>query len=282
MIKSKGRMIRSDVSKSKKIASLSKDSIILFLMIIPHLNAHGKMNGSPYHIKGEVVPRLEFFTVPLIEKCLKEITEKTSLKWFQFDGLFYIQSIKWAEHQELRDDRKGSDLLPDYSRTTPGQVRPEVEVEVEVKEEVQVEVRGGAPTEKTSFDAVAGKFKIFDSKLSTWKEKFPVIDVPQEIAKAEAWLLANPKNVKSNYDRFLVNWFSRAQDRKPAAGGGTTAHGNGSLARQELLEAFKNKNNRCLPPVSDGAKKLFYEISGKHKMKWPEIQAKVVSGEIEI
>jgi len=35
------------------------------------------------------------------------------------------------------------------------------------------------------------------------------------LASAAAWLVANPKNVKSNYARFLTSWFKRAQDRAP-------------------------------------------------------------------
>ena len=45
-----------------------------------------------------------------------------------------------------------------------------------------------------------------------WQKAFPALNLKEQIAKAEAWLLANPKNKKSNYERFLVNWFNRNQD----------------------------------------------------------------------
>lgn len=48
----------------------------------------------------------------------------------------------------------------------------------------------------------------------------PGVNLSQEVAKAGAWLRANPKNMKRNGARFLTNWLSRAQDK-----GG---HGNGS------------------------------------------------------
>ena len=53
-----------------------------------------------------------------------------------------------------------------------------------------------------------------------WKEAFPAIDIENHILRAVAWLKANPKNKKKDYERFLVNWFSRAQDKAPR----TTRH----------------------------------------------------------
>lgn len=125
----KGRMIRKTISRSQKIASLSKESMVLFVMLIPHFSSHGKMNGSPHFIKGEVVPLIDWLSIPVIERCLNEISEKTNVKWFKFKGLHYLHSVKWAEHQELRADRLGNDDMPDYSWTTPGLLPPEVEVE---------------------------------------------------------------------------------------------------------------------------------------------------------
>jgi uncharacterized protein YdaU (DUF1376 family) len=54
--------------------------------------------------------------------------------------------------------------------------------------------------------------------LAAWSDAYPAVNVKTELAKAASWLHANPKNRKSQYTRFLVNWLSRAQDRAPAAG----------------------------------------------------------------
>lgn len=139
---SDGRMLRKDISKSSKLDDLSKESIVLFLMLIPHYTSHGKMNGEPAFIKGEVVPRLKWFTIPLIEKCLKEINDKTNVKWFEFEGLNYIHSLTWFDHQKLDKNKIGNDKLPSYSGVTPelGKVTPELLThKVEVKEEVEEE-----------------------------------------------------------------------------------------------------------------------------------------------
>jgi hypothetical protein len=141
-------MIRRDIRRSKKIASLSKEAALLFVMMIPHYSAHGKMNGSPYYIKGEAVPLLDYFTIPLIKKCLKEITLKTNVKWYEFEGFQYVQSLSWKNHQTLRENRLGLDELPSFPgnvQTTPGCIPPEVEVEVELEVKGKEEEEGKKP-----------------------------------------------------------------------------------------------------------------------------------------
>lgn len=162
MAKASARMITREISKSKKLADLSPDALNLFCFLIPHFDSHGKMNGDPYFIKGEVCPRIIRFTIPKIEKCLKEISNKTNVKWFDIDDLKYIHSVNFAEHQPgLRADRMGEDKLPSYmldiSGSSPGVVPPEVEIEVEI--EVEVEEEGEEegevePEEKITVDDI--------------------------------------------------------------------------------------------------------------------------------
>lgn len=48
-----------------------------------------------------------------------------------------------------------------------------------------------------------------------WEKAYPAINVGIEILKAEQWLIANPKNRKKNFRRFLTNWFCRTQEKAP-------------------------------------------------------------------
>jgi len=143
-------MIRRDISKSLKFSSLSKDSQVLFCLLIPHFNSYGKMNGEPSFVKGECVPLLHYLTIPKIKRCLREITLKTSVKWFKKDDLFYLQATSWKDHQDIRGDRLGHDELPVYpgvvqdnSSTSPGQLPPEVKAQAQVEVEVEEEVEYG-------------------------------------------------------------------------------------------------------------------------------------------
>lgn len=236
---SSGRMIRKNISQSKKIASLSKESIVLFLLIIPHLNAHGKMNGNPHFIKGEVCPLLTWLTVDMIERCLCEITEKTNLKYYEVDGLFWIQSLSWKDHQDLRIDRLSSDEIPDYSKTSPGvvrdlsgsspeKVRHEVEVEVEgkVKEEVEEERGGvsrtspGLGTHVTKTPALlASSLKRFVQPSLDDIKNYIANKNPEKINQAElffhhfesvGWFVG--KSPMKNWHAALDKWLLRSDD----------------------------------------------------------------------
>ena len=72
--------------------------------------------------------------------------------------------------------------------------------------------------DKIVFDG--SSFHNINGYLAKWEDAFPAIQVPQELSKAAAWVMANPKNKKSNWARFLTNWMSKAQDRAPRVDSG--------------------------------------------------------------
>jgi hypothetical protein len=70
------------------------------------------------------------------------------------------------------------------------------------------------PEAKISFIHKEKKFSgIVKSHFELWEPAFPAVNIDMELAKMEVWLLANPKNRKSNYERFISNWLTRAQDK---------------------------------------------------------------------
>lgn len=74
----------------------------------------------------------------------------------------------------------------------------------------------GAKHSRAIFDYSTGQFQNLSGEMiAAWRDAYPAIDVRTEIAKAKAWLLANPKNRKSNIEKFLTNWLSRSQDNAP-------------------------------------------------------------------
>lgn len=153
--KTKGRMIKREISNSKGFASLSPKAAVLFCMIIPHLDSHGKMNGGPGYLKDEVCPRVKYLTLKTIPALLKEVHDKTNVKWFEFDGRWWIHSTNFLQnHQELKPDRLGQDLLPTYS----GVSTREVEVEVEVNNPL---------SELGSSDGPDDKVKLFNHWIRT-------------------------------------------------------------------------------------------------------------------
>lgn len=78
-----------------------------------------------------------------------------------------------------------------------------------------------APTQSTSsvlkpitFDFLTGMWGgIPDEKVNLWANAYPALDIERELFKASAWLKANPAKKKKNYERFLVNWMAKNQER---------------------------------------------------------------------
>lgn len=79
------------------------------------------------------------------------------------------------------------------------------------------------------FDYDACRFDQVPPELvEKWQQAYPAVDVLSELRRMEAWASANPVNRKSNWQRFVVNWLTRAQDR---AGRGGPHDGEGGLDR---------------------------------------------------
>jgi hypothetical protein len=54
---------------------------------------------------------------------------------------------------------------------------------------------------------------ITTEQFGIWSEAYPAVDINKELPRVDAWLCSNPTKIKSNYERFLNNWFSRCQDK---------------------------------------------------------------------
>jgi hypothetical protein len=65
-----------------------------------------------------------------------------------------------------------------------------------------------------SWSADAGWEGITDTDRSEWAQAFPGAVLAQELAKATAWLKANPSRAgRRNWRRFIVGWLQRCQDK---------------------------------------------------------------------
>jgi hypothetical protein len=133
---------------------------------------------------------------------------------------------KSAERQQRFRDRQkeNSDANSDVTRNVTRDVT--VTHREEKRREEKKDLKPIAPIEKISLDA-GGKWQgIPENLATTWNEACPAVDVKAELAKAAAWIIANPKNKKSNYARFLTSWLTRAQDGAKRTGSGPV-NGNG-------------------------------------------------------
>jgi len=118
-------------------------------------------------------------------------------------------------------DEKNEDTQEDRQRTGKGQAKDTYKNVKNIKKDLTTTtgtgktIRSPAKKEdKISFDYETKRFlNVTDDLRTRWQEAYPAVDVLSELRRAEAWADANPKNRKSNWKRFLINWLTRAQDK---------------------------------------------------------------------
>lgn len=216
--KASGRMINRSISESENFASLSPIAAVLFAMLIPHFNAHGKMAAGPGLIKDEVANLIPYLSYENISEYLQEISHKTNVKWFKQGNKYWLHSINFnSEHQHLDATKMGTDALPSYS---------------------DVVESPGSPAEVPDFPSRAEGFKVEGFKEEALKPQqqqqagdqlaevveehredlvrlFPEIDLPVAIEKLlhhfrESPLLVDPWMT-------ALKWFQREFKLAPAA-----------------------------------------------------------------
>jgi hypothetical protein len=155
--------------------------------------------------------------------------------------------LKEGEQDQMQGDL-ADPPAPDAGRRQP---KPAARVPSPAEEEIREETadpltpetgrrqskpaaRVSSPARKgIAFDYDAGHFQQVPPELvEKWQKAYPAVDVLSELRRMEAWASANPVNRKSNWQRFIVNWLTRAQDR--AGRGGPRAgspEGEGGLDR---------------------------------------------------
>jgi hypothetical protein len=169
-------------------------------------------------VRARCFPLKESLSAERISKWIDQVWEAGLIGLYESAGKSYIQILEWEQRVRSNgkypppDDGQMSVNCPTSDGLGKGQGKGK-----------------GASANDVRFDAGTGTWSVSDLLQSQWGTAFPAVDVQSELAKAAAWLLANPKNQKSNYARFLTNWLTRAQDRAPAQGGGRTPAEQGAF-----------------------------------------------------
>lgn len=121
---SDGRMLKKQISMSRRLAELKTDSArLLYTWIIPHLDIKGRLSANPFVLKGTVVPRIETMTAETIEEYLLDMARVGVIVLYSVDGDEYLELRKFGDHQYLRADREAPSVIPDPAEPTPDELR---------------------------------------------------------------------------------------------------------------------------------------------------------------
>lgn len=201
--------------------------------LINYADDDGYFNANPALIKAECFPLRE--PSVSIQVGLMELSRIDYLELGEHSGRIYGHIKNFLEHQRVNHPTpskiKSLQInwggLTEDSLNTPVSLRPEGKGKEgkgreRKKEAGSVSKNETAPSRRPLilFNESTRKLEgIPESFLQKLKEAYPAVDIGQQIAEAETWLLANPANRKSNYYAFLQRWMSKEQDRAPRING---------------------------------------------------------------
>jgi len=111
----KARMLHKKISVSVQVNRLTLPARLLFTWMIPHADDEGRMKGDPEFIKATVVPMVKW-SFKKIQEYLKEMKDKQLIYYWQENGEWFVEFIKWKEHQYIQKDRFKSSDLPSFRK----------------------------------------------------------------------------------------------------------------------------------------------------------------------
>lgn len=112
----RGRMLKKEISESKKLGALNSDSArLLYTWLIPWLDIEGRYTADPDILKGHLFPKVKSMTIEKIEILLLELAEGKLIYLYKSDGEHYLQFTKFKELQSLHPERESKSEIPSPS-----------------------------------------------------------------------------------------------------------------------------------------------------------------------
>lgn len=153
-----------------------------------------------------------------------------------------VRALRKTRMERFRGAARATDAPPEKRRE---EKKEDIQAAPVATDEPPKASRSAAP--KIAWSAVAGWGGITDADRQEWAAAFPSAVLDQELAKATAWLHANPaKAGKRNWRAFLVRWLGRCQD-------------NGGTVREP-------GNRPAAPPPTDPAKRRYFRSDAQRSM----------------
>lgn len=222
----RNRMIKVEFWDDQKLSQISLEARLFFIGLWNYSDDYGVVKGDPRWLKSKLFP-YENYTPERVSGWLQELNQVGCIYPFSYNGEGYYYIKNFDKHQTInRPSKENRNPEPpegvcknqhDPDDTHGGLNEDTMRAQNKKKlKEVKRSKTTTVSNDKIVFDSSNVEFQnISESLIGKWQETYQAIDVKSEIKKAAAWLDANPQNKKKNYKRFLVNWFTRTQEKAP-------------------------------------------------------------------
>jgi len=240
------RLLREGICTSDPINELSAEEEVMFYRLLVVADDYGHMDGRLTILKAQCFPLKETATVARIETWVAGLVRKSMLARYMVDGRTFLAVRKWESRVRTKakypipSEADWCDLSTDCAQADNNMPQGAADGEQDAARAGPRNARrglglglglGASNDNQVVFDAASGAWTIPDLLQTQWRGAYPALTLDAELSKAAAWLIANPKNQKSNYARFLTNWLTKAQDRAPP-------RGNGSMSASSDLDSM--------------------------------------------
>lgn len=251
------RMVRDELLTSERYWGCSPEARNLFISILLSADDCARYTGSNFALRTKCMAGS--IDSERLEKLLMELIDCDLVRAYQHENARYLfvprfrQRLRFTkskypdppiEINDLSENKSDSSQTQDGRKSDSSQTQ---DGRSEEKRREEKRSKSLAANEKISFSADGSWEGISESRLILWREAYPAINVTTELAAAAAWVLANPKNRKSNYGRFLTAWLKRAQDKAPRV----ATNGDSLLnkLRERYPDAVPDGNGYRDPPT---------------------------------
>lgn len=112
---SKKRMLHAKISTSLQVDNLSEPAQLLFTWMIAHADDEGRLKGDAKSVKAMVVP-MKKWSIRKVEICLEAIKNEGLIYRWQQNNEWFIEFVKWTDHQYIQKDRFKASTLPKYNQ----------------------------------------------------------------------------------------------------------------------------------------------------------------------
>lgn len=258
------RTIKPEFFLDERIAErLSVTERLLWIGLWCLADREGRMEDRPKFIKSQVFP----YESVNVDASLQKLHECGYITRYE-SGKKYIEIKNFLKYQRPYHKEPPSTIpLPVIAANTSGHDRKE-NAGLLSMDYGRMDYGSELKTKSKISLSAEGIFEnISDQKIEVWKKAYPAIDVKTEIGAAGSWALANPANRKSNWERFLVNWLKRSQDRARPQTAGLNGSGStiddGEGEWSKIVEHIRRKGtSQRIEGISDRTRTALNAIGG--------------------
>lgn len=194
------RMLHKKISLSMQVDRLPLPAKLLFTWLIAHADDEGKILGDPKYIKATIVPYMNW-SLKNIRDYLEKMNNEGLIYYWQQNHEWFIEFVKWNDHQTLQKDRFKSSNLPSYTNKK-GAYEDTKRNQEDSKEESQEKE---SESKITEINISEDKDNKFADKKSLGNDPYQYnIKNDDELAAFEAWKSLESDNPKAFYTTYLM------------------------------------------------------------------------------